>query len=58
MAPGLPGPPPRVPDDSLVLLGDNPQHSVDSRNFGFYPVERVLGTVVRPLRPGSGPAAG
>ncbi|WP_432142336.1 S26 family signal peptidase [Streptomyces sp. bgisy084] len=46
---GLPGPPPRVPDGSLVLLGDNPQHSVDSRHFGFYPVERVLGTVVRPL---------
>ncbi|MFF3543045.1 S26 family signal peptidase [Streptomyces platensis] len=47
---GLPGPPPRVPDGSLVLLGDNPQHSVDSRHFGFYPAERVLGTVVRPLR--------
>ncbi|WP_328549101.1 S26 family signal peptidase [Streptomyces platensis] len=48
--PDLPGPP-RVPDGSLVLLGDNHQHSVDSRYFGFYPVERVLGTVVRRLRP-------
>ncbi|MGY5135839.1 signal peptidase I [Streptomyces nigrescens] len=43
--------PPRVPAGSLVLLGDNPQHSVDSRHFGFYPADRVLGTVVRPLRP-------
>ncbi|QIK04877.1 S26 family signal peptidase [Streptomyces sp. Je 1-4] len=43
--------PPRVPAGSLVLLGDNPQHSVDSRQFGFYPAERVLGTVVGPLKP-------
>ncbi|MFJ3953839.1 S26 family signal peptidase [Streptomyces libani] len=43
--------PPRVPAGSLVLLGDNPQNSVDSRQFGFYPAERVLGTVVGPLKP-------
>ncbi|MFD5393546.1 S26 family signal peptidase [Streptomyces sp. NPDC127097] len=53
----LPGPP-RVPDGSLVLLGDNPHHSVDSRHFGFYPAERVLGTVVRQLRQATGPAGG
>ncbi|MFI0790866.1 S26 family signal peptidase [Streptomyces lydicus] len=46
-APPRPGP---VPQGHLVLLGDNPEHSVDSRHFGFYPSERVLGAVVKPLR--------
>lgn len=45
--PTRPGP---VPEGHLVLLGDNPEHSVDSRHFGFYPSERVLGAVVGPLR--------
>jgi signal peptidase I len=44
---GLAGP--RVPPGMLVLLGDNPQHSVDSRDFGYVPVERLFGVVVRKL---------
>jgi signal peptidase I len=44
---GLPGP--RVPPGMLVLLGDNPQWSVDSRDFGYVPVERVFGVAVRRL---------
>ncbi|MCX4825746.1 S26 family signal peptidase [Streptomyces sp. NBC_01142] len=35
-----------VPPGRLVLLGDNPMNSDDSRQAGYFPVERVLGTVV------------
>jgi signal peptidase I len=38
-----------VPDGQLILLGDNMAMSIDSRVAGFYPVERVLGRVVRRL---------
>lgn len=38
---------PNVPDGMVVLLGDNPQSSVDSRDFGYVPVERLFGVVVR-----------
>ncbi|MGK5639345.1 S26 family signal peptidase [Streptomyces sp. URMC 126] len=34
-----------VPPGRLVLLGDNPANSYDSRQAGFFPLERVLGTV-------------
>ncbi|GGR08889.1 S26 family signal peptidase [Streptomyces netropsis] len=37
---------PVVPPGRLVLLGDNPKNSYDSRHAGYFPVERVLGTVV------------
>lgn len=37
---------PVVPAGRLVLLGDNPMNSYDSRHVGYFPVERVLGTVV------------
>ncbi len=37
---------PLVPPGRLVLLGDNPLNSYDSRQAGYFPVERVLGTVV------------
>lgn len=33
----------------LVLLGDNPDVSYDSRRAGYFPAERVLGVVVRSL---------
>jgi signal peptidase I len=33
----------------LVLLGDNPAASFDSRQAGFFPAERLLGAVVRRL---------
>ncbi|MDJ1136354.1 S26 family signal peptidase [Streptomyces iconiensis] len=38
--------PGHVPSGRLVLLGDNPQHSVDSRQLGYFPAERVLGVVL------------
>ncbi|MGK5545640.1 S26 family signal peptidase [Streptomyces sp. URMC 127] len=34
-----------VPGGRLVLLGDNQKVSFDSRRFGYFPVERVLGAV-------------
>ncbi|MFF5105750.1 S26 family signal peptidase [Streptomyces sp. NPDC000134] len=39
----------RVPAGSLVLLGDNQEVSFDSRQVGYFPTERVLGTVLCPL---------
>lgn len=39
----------RVPPDRLVLLGDNRHASFDSRTVGYFPAERVLGVVLRPL---------
>ncbi|MFD9739624.1 S26 family signal peptidase [Umezawaea sp. NPDC059074] len=39
-----------VPRGSLVLLGDNPRESIDSRVWGFVPVSSVLATVVRKMR--------
>ncbi|MFI1869952.1 S26 family signal peptidase [Streptomyces jumonjinensis] len=39
----------QVPPGSLVLLGDNTANSLDSRTVGYFPADRVLGTVVRPL---------
>lgn len=39
----------RVPEGSIVVLGDNPE-SDDSKTWGYFPVERVLGVVVRRLR--------
>ncbi|SED36013.1 Signal peptidase, peptidase S26 [Streptomyces sp. 2224.1] len=34
-----------VPAGRLVLLGDNPQASLDSRQYGYFPAARVLGIV-------------
>ncbi|GAA0242786.1 S26 family signal peptidase [Cryptosporangium japonicum] len=36
-----------VPDDCLVVLGDNPA-GTDSRQFGYYVGANLLGAVVRP----------
>jgi signal peptidase I len=36
-----------VPEGHLVLLGDNAEHSRDSRDFGPVPVGRIAGTVLR-----------
>lgn len=35
-----------VPPGAVVLLGDNAEFSYDSRQAGFFPLERVHGTVV------------
>jgi signal peptidase I len=39
----------RVPENKLVVLSDNQQNSVDSRQLGYVPGDRVLGVVVRSL---------
>ncbi|MFL6076543.1 MAG: S26 family signal peptidase [Mycobacteriales bacterium] len=39
-----------VPPGALVLLGDNRRGSFDSRDVGYFPVERVLGIVARTRR--------
>ena len=44
-------PEPRVSPGQLVLFGDNSKISLDSRRIGYFPIERVLGPVVRPLPP-------
>ncbi|WP_433350481.1 S26 family signal peptidase [Micromonospora sp. CA-111912] len=54
---GLPAPPDgpggrSVPRDRLVLLGDNRADSVDSRQLGLFPTERVLGAVLSEPAPG------
>ncbi len=37
----------RVPDGHLVLLGDNPERSRDSRQAGYFTADRLVGVVVR-----------
>jgi len=39
----------RVPAGCLVLLGDNPSASSDSREFGFVPADRLLGVAPLPV---------
>jgi signal peptidase I len=39
----------RVPDRHVMVLGDNPAQSLDSRQLGFIPVENIVATVIRPL---------
>ncbi|WP_329583962.1 S26 family signal peptidase [Kitasatospora sp. NBC_01250] len=44
----LPAPPPAfVPEGLLVVIGDNTEASVDSREFGFVPLRAVLGVQLR-----------
>jgi signal peptidase I len=43
-----------VPPQNLVVLGDNPAGSFDSRQFGYWPAGRLLGIVLRPLHPAAG----
>ncbi|NIK61077.1 S26 family signal peptidase [Kribbella shirazensis] len=46
-----------VPEGRLLLLGDNPSRSGDSRQWGFTAGDAVLGVVTRSMRPRSrGPA--
>ncbi|GAB2844499.1 hypothetical protein GCM10027176_55260 [Actinoallomurus bryophytorum] len=39
----------QVPDGRIVLLGDNPEESLDSRFCGYFHEEQILGVVVREL---------
>lgn len=41
-----------VPAGRLVVLGDNPAHSTDSRVWGYLPADRLLGVVRRRLGAG------
>ncbi|MEQ4301019.1 S26 family signal peptidase [Plantactinospora sp. B6F1] len=41
----------RVPPGLVVLLGDNHRASFDSRQFGYFPAERILGAVLVALPP-------
>jgi len=41
-----------VPTGSLVVLGDNPAHSTDSRVWGYLPTDRLLGVVRRRMGAG------
>lgn len=38
-----------VPPGSVVLLGDNPQHSFDSRDIGLVCDDQIVGVVIRRL---------
>ncbi|MFG3552364.1 S26 family signal peptidase [Streptomyces sp. NPDC047725] len=38
-----------VPPGQLVLLGDNPANSLDSRQVGYFPADALLGVVLRRL---------
>ncbi|GII01086.1 S26 family signal peptidase [Planobispora takensis] len=38
-----------VPAARLVVEGDNPAYSYDSRHFGYLPTSRVVGVVIRRL---------
>ncbi|SFO92515.1 signal peptidase I [Actinomadura madurae] len=40
-----------VPDGRLLVLGDNPDRSLDSRHYGYLSGDGVLGVVVRRLEP-------
>lgn len=40
----------RVPPGQLLVIGDDFEHSFDSRLFGYVPTSRVLGRAVRTVR--------
>jgi signal peptidase I len=47
--PEIPVPGPRVPVDSLLVLGDNLARSNDSRRLGYLPAKALIGVVLRPI---------
>ncbi|GAB3437388.1 S26 family signal peptidase [Flindersiella endophytica] len=40
-----------VPDGCLIVMGDNPAKSFDSRHYGYLSGNCLIGVVVRPLQP-------
>ena len=42
-----------VPAGNIFVLGDNPHHSLDSRNFGAVPIEQVVGVDYKIIWPAS-----
>jgi len=38
----------QVRDDRIFVVGDNPEHSTDSRHFGWLPAASIRGRVVWP----------
>jgi signal peptidase I len=50
---GIAVPDARVPAGQLILLGDNPAESADSRQYGYAPEDEVIGVVLRVFGPGS-----
>ncbi|MEV4221062.1 S26 family signal peptidase [Nonomuraea sp. NPDC049725] len=44
-----------VPPGKLVVIGDNPSRSSDSRTRGYFPGESLLGVMVRKLNGGGAP---
>lgn len=36
----------QLEDDKVYLLGDNPEESTDSRQFGWLPIASIIGVVV------------
>jgi signal peptidase I len=47
--PQIPVPEQVVPADRLLVLGDNPARSNDSRRLGFIPADALIGVVLRPI---------
>lgn len=47
--PQIPVPDPVVPEGRLLVLGDNPARSNDSRRLGYLPAEALIGVVLRPM---------
>ena len=39
---------PVIPEGYIMVLGDNPFHSIDSRDYGFIPVSSLMGKVITP----------
>ena len=35
-----------VPENHIFVMGDNRNHSTDSREIGFIPVDHIMGTMI------------